>query len=110
MEKTQLKLLEKKIFKEIQQTEAKIKQYSQLCKPIAPENSIGRVSRMDAINNKSVVEAVLRAAIEKMQKLKTIQSQINDSDFGICNKCNEKIPFQRLMIQPQSKLCVLCAQ
>ena len=65
---------------------------------------------MDAINNKSVVEAVLRASIEKMQKLKTIQSQINDGDFGICNKCNEKIPFQRLMIQPQSKLCVRCAQ
>ena len=95
---------------EITKTKAAIAQYAQLSKPIAPENAIGRISRMDAINNKSVVEAVLRSSIEKMQKLKTIQSQINNGDFGICNKCNEKIPFQRLMIQPQSKLCVRCAQ
>lgn len=32
------------------------------CKPIAPDVAIGRISRMDAINNKSVMEASLRNA------------------------------------------------
>mgnify|MGYP006214798457 CR=1 FL=1 len=94
---------------EIKITKGKIDEYSELCKPIAPENSIGRISRMDAINNKSVVEAALRAAIEKMQQLKTMRNKINDEDFGICKKCKQKIPFGRLMIRPQSKFCVICA-
>ena len=53
-----------------------------------PENSIGRISRMDAINNKSVVEAALRIAKEKMTELRAMQKKIENSDFGICKKCN----------------------
>ena len=110
MEKTQLKELQKKLENEIKNTQEKIDKYSDLCKPIAPENSIGRVSRMDAINNKSVVEAALRVAIEKIQQLKAMKNKIKDSDFGICNKCKQAIPFGRLIIQPHSRFCVICAQ
>lgn len=110
MDKTQLKALEEKLEDEINSTQAKIDEYSELCKPIAPENSIGRISRMDAINNKSVVEAALRVAIEKMRQLKDMQHKIKTADFGMCNKCNQAIPFGRLMIQPHSKFCVICAQ
>ena len=110
MKESQLKLLQDKLDSEIKVTQEKIDTYSGLCKPIAPENSIGRISRMDAINNKSVVEAALRASIEKMEQLKAMQNKITDSDFGICNKCKQIIPFGRLIIQPHSKFCVICAQ
>ena len=65
MNKVQLKALQEKIQNETKSTQKKINEYSLLCKPIAAENSIGRISRMDAINNKSVVEAALRVAQEK---------------------------------------------
>ena len=110
MNKVQLKALQEKIEHETKSTQKKIDEYSLLCKPIAPENSIGRISRMDAINNKSVVEAALRVAKEKLQQLKTMQDKIKDSDFGICQKCKKTIPFERLMIQPYSRFCVMCAQ
>ena len=110
MKEAQLKLLHDKLDSEIRITQEKIDEYSDLCKPIAPENSIGRISRMDAINNKSVVEAALRVSREKMEQLKAMQNKITDSDFGICNKCNQTIPFGRLIIQPHSKFCVMCAQ
>jgi DnaK suppressor protein len=110
MDKTQLKALQEKIEDEIKSTQEKVNEYSELCQPIAPENSIGRISRMDAINNKSVVEAALRVAIDKMQQLKRMQNKIKDADFGICNKCKQVIPFGRLIIQPYSKFCVICAQ
>ena len=54
------KAIEEKLLHEINSTQKKIEEYTELCKPIAPEDSIGRISRMDAINNKSVVEAALR--------------------------------------------------
>ena len=110
MNKIQVKVLQEKLEDEIKSTQEKIGEYSELCKPIAPENSIGRISRMDAINNKSVVEAALRVAIDKMQQLKAMQKKIKNADFGICNKCKQAIPFGRLMIQPHSKFCVICAQ
>ena len=98
-----------KIEKEILDTEKKIKKYKELSKPIAPENAIGRVTRMDAINNKSVVEAALRESRDKLENLKIIKSQINKSYFGICIKCKSKIPFGRIMSRPQSRNCVNCA-
>ena len=96
--------------KEIIETSLKIKKYTELCKPIAPENSIGRISRMDAINNKSIVEAALREAVHKFNQLKIIEKKIEESDFGICLNCKKKIPFGRLIIRPHSQLCVVCAK
>ena len=65
---------------------------------------------MDAINNKSVVEAALREAKYKMQQLKQMQKEIKNPNFGDCIKCYKEIPFGRLMIRPQSKFCVNCAK
>ena len=69
MDETQKKEIHKKLLREIDNTQKKIAEFTVLCKPIAPENSIGRISRMDAINNKSVVEAALRQAENKMQQI-----------------------------------------
>ena len=77
--------IKEKLAEEIVETKQKVSKYKELTQPIAPENSIGRVSRMDAINNKSVVEAALRTSIEKMQQLKEMQKNISQSNFGICN-------------------------
>ena len=110
MNRSQIEEIKLKLQAEIESTKQKINNYTELCKPIAPENAIGRVSRMDAINNKSVVEAVLREAKQKMQQLQLMQTKTDDEDFGICIKCKHTIPFGRLMIRPHSKCCVNCAQ
>jgi len=110
MDKGQLKAVQQKLLNEIEVTQHKITEYTELCKPIAPENAIGRISRMDAINNKSVVEAALRQAKNKMQQLKVMQTKITDTDFGSCIKCKKTILMERLMIRPHSKFCVNCAQ
>ena len=110
MDKGQLKAVQQKLLNEIEVTQHKITEYTELCKPIAPENAIGRVSRMDAINNKSIVEAALREAERKMRQLEVIQTKVTNIEFGICMKCRKEIPFERLMIRPHSKFCVNCAQ
>ena len=110
MDKSQIEEIKLKLQAELESTQQKINDYTELCKPIAPENAIGRISRMDAINNKSVVEAALREAKNKMQQLKVMQTKITDADFGSCIKCKKVIPLGRLMIRPHSKFCVNCAQ
>ena len=99
----------KRIEQEILETKIKIKKYKDLSRPISPENAIGRISRMDAINNKSITEAALLEAERKIIQLKYIKNKMDTPDFGICEKCKTKIPFQRIMLQPQSRYCVRCA-
>lgn len=101
--------LKGKIEATIIQTEDEIRQLEGMTQPIAPENSIGRVSRMDAINNKSVAEATLRSARRKLNNLKLALSKIDSPEFGICTRCKKPIPSARLMFMPQSTRCVHCA-
>ena len=110
MNKSQIEEIKLKLQAEIESTQHKINDYTELCKPIAPENAIGRVSRMDAINNKSVVAAALREAKKKIQQLQLMQTKTDDEDFGSCINCKQTIPFGRLMIRPHSKCCVNCAE
>lgn len=98
-----------KIKEEILKTESLILKYRELSKPISPENAIGRVSRMDAINNKTINESALRQAENKLSDLKRVFDRAGRKDFGICLKCKKPIPVGRLMIRPESLYCVPCS-
>ncbi len=110
MNKEDKQEIKKRILEELKKTEELILDYKESTKPISPENAIGRVSRMDAINNKSVVEAALRKAEEKLNKLKLVLDKVNDADFGLCMRCGNPIPIGRILLMPQSRNCVRCAQ
>lgn len=99
-----------KIKQEIESTEQKIVELRNLTRPISPSDAIGRVSRMDAINNKSVNENSLRQAEIKLSNLKRVLENVGTSDFGICINCKGEIPLGRILIRPQSLLCVNCAK
>jgi len=105
-----LKKVEQIILDEISKTERSITEFQETTKPVAPDVAIGRVSRMDAINNKSVAEAGLRLAESKLNNLQRVLSQLGSKDFGLCLKCNQAIPLGRILIRPQSLLCVRCAE
>jgi len=109
MNNDKLKEIEVIINKEIDKTVQSINNYRELTKPIAPENAIGRVSRMDAINNKSINEAALKKVEQKLKNLNITLSNLYESDFGICAKCKNNIPINRIMLMPHSRFCVNCA-
>lgn len=95
---------------EINSAQKRIAQYSELSQPIAPDNAIGRVSRMDAINNKSVLDAALQKAKERLVGLEKNLEKLPTDDFGKCLKCKKVIPIERILLAPQSSFCVNCAR
>ena len=97
------------IVQEIAKTEELVVTYREMNKPIAPDVAIGRISRMDAINNKSITTASLKQAENKLSSLKQVLAKVNTKDFGICIKCKQPIPLGRILIRPESLLCVNCA-
>ena len=74
------------------------------------DNAIGRLSRMDAINNKSIIESALRKAEEKLSKLDQALKKIDKKGFGLCIQCEKPIPIGRILLMPESNRCVNCAK
>jgi len=101
--------IEKKILQEIEATEISIIELRDLTKPIAPDCAIGRVSRMDAINNKTINEQALRKAENKLKGLQITLQNIDSLDFGLCARCKNEIPLGRILLMPHSRFCVHCA-
>ena len=107
MEKDEIK---QRILDEIVKTEKLITEYREMAAPVAPDDAIGRISRMDAINNKSITEASLRQAESKLNGLKRVLSMYGTPEFGKCIKCKAEIPLGRILFRPESLHCINCAR
>jgi len=101
--------LKRKIEAELDKITTEIDELREAVKPISPENAIGRITRMDAINNKSVNEAALRTKEQNLSNLTYALSHLYDTDFGICVTCRQPIPEDRIMLLPQVRKCVKCS-
>ena len=102
-------ILAEKLTEHITLTEEKIKGFEEMSAPVTPDDAIGRVSRMDAINN-AVQEAALAKAREKLTKLKVMQANLDDPKLGLCKRCGRPIPVGRLLLMPESAFCVRCSR
>ncbi|MEX0662827.1 MAG: TraR/DksA C4-type zinc finger protein [Balneolaceae bacterium] len=94
---------------QIESVSEEIKELIELTKPISLDASIGRLSRMDAINNKTINENALREKKSILQKLERAQERYKEGKLGTCLKCGNDIPIGRLKIMPYTTRCVQCA-
>jgi DnaK suppressor protein len=101
-------IVKKEIEKRIVETRNSIQELRELTKPIQPDVSLGRLTRMEAINEKSINEDSLRKAEHTLSGLESALSRIDDVDFGICLRCKDKIPSARILRVPESRVCVNC--
>lgn len=102
--------LKKQIAKEIEVQKHLIECFTETSKPVSPDNAIGRLTRMEAINSQNISEASLNSAQAKLVKLEKALSKVHLPDFGICVRCENSIPQGRIMLMPENVLCVSCAE
>ncbi len=98
------KEIEANIRAQIKKLSKKIVELKDFTEPVSPDDAIGRISRMDVINNKTIFDAGMRNSQERLGQLTEILKHIYDADFGICTKCHQSIPAERLKI----RLCSNC--
>ena len=73
------------------------------------QQSVGRLSRMDAMQQQAMAEAQERARRVDLQRIETAFRRLRDGDYGYCIECDEEIPDGRLEIDPMAECCVKCA-
>lgn len=101
--------LKKELLQKKQELEELIIGLKEETKPQGLDNAIGRVSRMDYINNKAVREQGLRKAEQDMKAIERWLDLYEDERFGRCIRCKNPINPRRLLFLPSSTLCIHCA-
>ena len=102
--------IENRIHLEIEKAELDIARLADSEMPVSPDNAIGRLSRMEAMSARSVNQSALNQARARLIGLKHALTNLNDPYFGLCHECEEPIPIKRLLLLPQTRHCVECAE
>ncbi|MCP4768133.1 MAG: TraR/DksA family transcriptional regulator [Gammaproteobacteria bacterium] len=72
------------------------------------QQSVGRVSRIDAIQQQQMAIASQQQASDLLKRIELALRRIDAGDFGDCLQCNEPIAYARLQAQPFASLCIDC--
>lgn len=74
------------------------------------QSSVGRVSRIDAIQSQEMALASARARDAELARIKAAPIRIEEGDYGHCIMCDEPIAPKRLESDPSLPTCVKCAR
>lgn len=78
--------------------------------PVAlDQQSVGRLSRMDAMQQQAMAEAEARRRSHDLARIDAAFRRIEEGEYGWCDACGEPIAPKRLEIDPMATRCVGCA-
>lgn len=110
MENELEKELEIKILGKITEIEKELDTLREHTAPQALDSAIGRISRMDFINNRSINEAQIKKNEIKLKGLNNWLGKLGTDNFGKCIRCGKMININRLLFMPESNHCINCAR
>lgn len=110
MTSTELDKLNKLIKDTIVELQASDIYLEDITQPIAPSVALGRLTRMEALGEKSVNEARHVHVKQRLERLKNALQRMENGTYGTCLRCQKEIPFGRLTAVPESLICVPCAE
>ncbi|GGA54987.1 TraR/DksA family transcriptional regulator [Pelagibacterium lentulum] len=79
--------------------------------PVAlDQQSVGRLSRMDAMAAQEIAQASERRRAARKVALQAALGRFEEDEYGYCVDCGEPIALGRLKADPAVTLCIQCAQ
>lgn len=73
------------------------------------QQSVGRVSRVDALQRQAMAEATSRNRGLEIRRIDLALARLDQDEYGWCEVCGEEIAPKRLDIDPAVGACVSCA-
>lgn len=71
--------------------------------------SVGRLSRMDAMQGQAMAIATNQRRQYELQQIEAALKRIYRDEYGYCLSCDETIAEPRLKLDPATPLCISCA-
>ena len=73
------------------------------------DSSIGRLSRMDALQNQQMALELKRRQENQLLRIENAFKRLAKGQYGLCGKCKKPIEENRLEVFPDTVTCVRCA-
>jgi len=73
------------------------------------QTSVGRLSRMDAMQVQAMALATERRRHEEVRRVEAAIKRIDEGEYGYCIACGEEIAAKRLEVDPTVATCIVCA-
>lgn len=77
---------------------------------ILDQSSVGRLSRMDALQGQQMALENERRRKQQLLQIKAALLRMDNDDFGYCASCGEEITIGRLTVNPAAVRCVACSE
>ena len=77
-------------------------------KPVDRDQPIGRVSRMDAIQQQQMARASREGIALRVKQVGAALDRVADGSYGTCVACEENVGYARLKARPETPLCIAC--
>ena len=109
MDDLQIEALKVKVQSLLRELEAELHASAGDEEVVTLDTSIGRLSRMDAMQQQQMALELKRRKEQYRLRLENALKRIDQGTYGRCGRCKGPITAERLEIQPDAVLCVRCA-
>lgn len=75
---------------------------------VALDQPIGRLSRMDALQQQAMAKANRLGHQRRLILVDAALTAMKLGDYGDCRRCEEPISISRLQVRPESPFCLDC--
>lgn len=75
---------------------------------ILDQSSVGRLSRMDALQQQAMAAGWKETLRREKRRLDAARIRLGEGSFGVCCRCNEPIPRDRLEVDMGAPFCADC--
>lgn len=79
-------------------------------KTVELDTSIGRLSRMDAMQSQQMALELRRRQQNQILRIENALKRIENGTFGVCARCGKPISEERLEVQPDAVACIHCME
>ncbi len=73
------------------------------------QSAVGRLSRIDSLQNQGLTRNLRDREQAKLGQIVSALERMEKGRYGICIECGGDIPFERLLVFPETPSCAACA-
>lgn len=95
--------------KELGALEKSMRISEEALKPVElDQTAVGRLSRMDSLQNQGMTRNLHEREQSKLAKLQAALKRVEAGQYGLCTVCHRALPYGRLLVFPEAESCARC--
>ena len=93
-----------------QELQALLTASSESSRPVALDQPIGRLSRMDALQQQYMAKANRQGHEQRLLQVRNALQALRSNSYGVCRSCEEPVGYARLKARPETPFCLDCQE